>query len=104
MNNKVIKNNILEIVDGVSAEIPTIKNQTILITGGAGFLGLEHAYALSKNRYNIIITDLNIKDLETAKKILEKKISNRNVIFKKMDVTKESDVVKILNNIEKINR
>ena len=75
-------------------------SRTALITGGAGFLGLEHAYALSKNRYNIIITDLNLKDLKTAKKTLEKKISNRNVIFKKMDVTKESDVVKILNYIE----
>ena len=28
--------------------------RTALITGGGGFLGIEHAYALSKENYNII--------------------------------------------------
>ena len=60
-----IKNNIIEIINGISKEIPKIKNQTILITGGAGFLGKNIVWTLQElNRNhntncNIIVVDNN---------------------------------------------
>ena len=89
MNNKVIKNNILEIVDGVSAEIPKIKNQTILITGGAGFLGKNIVWTLQELNKNhntnckIIVVDNYVTGLKDE---LE---DDDNTILLKGDITKE---------------
>ena len=89
MNNKVIKNNILEIVDGVSAEIPKIKNQTILITGGAGFLGKNIVWTLQELNKNhntnckIIVVDNYVTGLKDE---LE---NDENTILLKGDITKE---------------
>lgn len=89
MNNKVIKNNILEIVNGVSAEIPKIKNQTILITGGAGFLGKNIVWTLQELNKNhntnckIIVVDNYVTGLKDE---LE---DDENTILLKGDITKE---------------
>tara|TARA_B100001113_G_scaffold350944_1_gene349077 strand:- start:763 stop:1812 length:1050 start_codon:yes stop_codon:yes gene_type:complete len=89
MNNKVIKNNILEIVDGISAEIPKIKNQTILITGGAGFLGKNIVWTLQELNKNhntnckIIVVDNYVTGLKDE---LE---DDENTILLKGDITKE---------------
>ena len=89
MNNKVIKNNILEIVDGISGEIPKIKNQTILITGGAGFLGKNIVWTLQELNKNhntnckIIVVDNYVTGLKDE---LE---DDENTILLKGDITKE---------------
>jgi len=89
MNNKIIKNNILEIVDGISAEIPKIKNQTILITGGAGFLGKNIVWTLQELNKNhntnckIIVVDNYVTGLKDE---LE---DDENTILLKGDITKE---------------
>ena len=56
--------------------------KTVLHTGEAGFLGIEHTYALSLNDYNIIVTDLSSQNLKTAKDILKRRSPNKNIIFK----------------------
>ena len=55
--------------------------KTALITGGAGFLGIEHTYALSLNDYNIIVTDLSSQNLKKAKSILKRRTPKKNIIF-----------------------
>jgi len=87
--NKIIENNILEIVNGISNEISEIKNQTILITGGAGFLGKNIVWTLQElNRNhstncNIIVVDNYVTGLEDE---LE---NDDNTILMKHDITKE---------------
>ena len=43
-------------------------NKNILITGGAGLLGLEHAAAILEVDGNVILTDVSEGDLSNAKK------------------------------------
>ena len=88
-----IKNNIIEIINGISNEIPKIKNQTILITGGAGFLGKNIVWTLQElNRNhntncNIIVVDNYVTGLDTrGPDDLE---NDDNTTFIKHDITKE---------------
>ena len=41
-----------------------LKGKTALITGAAGLLGYEHAISLLESRANIIISDVNKKNLD----------------------------------------
>jgi len=70
-----------------------IENKTALITGAAGLLGIQHSKALLEIGAQVILTDLNESDLNTAKDFLlnegfsENKISNLI-----MDVTLEKSI------------
>ena len=70
-----------------------IENKTALITGAAGLLGIQHSKALLEIGAQVILTDLNENDLNTAKDFLlnegfsENKISNLI-----MDVTLEKSI------------
>ena len=44
-----------------------LKDKYALITGGAGLLGFEHAFALLETGAKVIITDLNREDPEETK-------------------------------------
>ena len=63
----------------------TIKK--IIITGGAGFIGLNLAYSLSQKNYNVIILD----NLSRGKYdiYLKKLLRRKNVQFIKKNLTKE---------------
>ena len=63
-----------------------LQNKNALITGGAGLLGYEHAFALSECNANIILTDINLSKLKIAKRKLSKIFSNKIIILK-MDVS-----------------
>jgi len=66
---------------------------------GSGMMGQAISYDLLNysNFDNITIADINIKNLESAKKFLK----NSNVIYKKIDVKNKNEIVKIFgkNNI-----
>ena len=68
-----------------------LKNRNAIITGAAGMLGYEHAYALLKCEANIILTDINIKRLSENKKKLCKIFKKEIKIFK-LDVSSEKSV------------
>ena len=50
---------------------PDLKNKNIIITGGHGFLGKQHAEAFAKNGSNIIVLDIskNLKFEQYIKKM-----------------------------------
>ena len=73
--------------------------KTALITGGAGLLGVQHAAAIYEAGGSVVITDLNIFDLE----LIQKKISNISkqgkIHIYKMDVTNKQDIRMVQNNL-----
>lgn len=78
-------------------------NKYSLITGAGGLLGFEHALALADVNSNLVLTDINLKKIKTIKKKLEKKYSKVQILIYKMDVTKESDIKRVLKNLLKKN-
>ena len=77
----------------------SLTGKTALITGGAGLLGVQHAAAIYEAGGSVVITDLNIFDLE----LIQKKISNISkqgkIHIYKMDVTNKQDIRMVQNNL-----
>jgi UDP-glucose 4-epimerase len=69
----------------------------ILITGGTGYIGSHVAVELLKNDHNVFIID-NLSN--SSKNSLEgiKKITNKDFIFKKIDLRNYEDLEAIFNN------
>jgi len=84
----------------MSAKLFDMKNQTALITGASGFLGFTHAFALAELDSNLILTDINDKELLKLKDKILNEFPSLNVLTFKMDVTSESDIEKISNNLK----
>lgn len=71
----------------------------ILVSGGAGYIGSHTCVELLNNHHSVIIADnLSNSKIETINKI--KKISNKDVIFYKIDVTNEIEVEEIFKKHE----
>jgi NAD(P)-dependent dehydrogenase (short-subunit alcohol dehydrogenase family) len=81
-----------------------LSNKLALITGGAGFLGTQHALALSELGCNIFLLDNNYKSLLKKKILFKKRNININII--RLDITKELEIKKsaqfILKKFKKI--
>ncbi|NBO79481.1 MAG: SDR family NAD(P)-dependent oxidoreductase, partial [Actinobacteria bacterium] len=71
-----------------------LKDQVVVITGGAGLLGKEHAKAIIKCDGIPIIADLN---LENAKKVATEVGSNAEAF--QLDVTKENSINELLDSL-----
>ena len=78
-----------------------LKNQFALITGASGLLGYEHAKALLEVNANVIITDIKMKTLEKNLKKLKKSYPLKNIIKQRLDVTKESSVLRCKRYLDK---
>ena len=72
-----------------------------LITGAAGLLGKMHCEAILEMKKNLCITDKNSKGLFKLYKYLKKKFPNREIIYRKLDVTKESQILNLHKNLKK---
>ena len=70
-----------------------------LITGAAGLLGKMHAEAILETGKNICITDINKTNLIKLYKILKKKFPKNEIIYKKLDVTNESQIKNFFKSI-----
>jgi len=64
--------------------------ETILITGGSGFIGSHTCVSLLENSYRLIIIDSNInsssKSIDKVKEIVKHKIKDSQIIFQKGDI------------------
>ena len=72
------------------------KRKTVVITGSARGLGFEMAKLFKENNLNVVISDLNKKNLEKAKEELDKIKTKSNVEYSVCDVTKSKDIEKLI--------
>lgn len=78
-----------------------IENKTALITGAAGLLGIQHSKALLEIGAEVILTDINEADLNTAKDFLLKEGFSKNKISCLiMDVTLEKSIQDALEELQ----
>lgn len=71
--------------------------KTVVITGSARGLGFEMAKVFRKNEINVVISDINEANLEKAKIELEKIESNSKIGLCKCNITKEEDLINLIN-------
>jgi NAD(P)-dependent dehydrogenase (short-subunit alcohol dehydrogenase family) len=64
-----------------------LEGKVALITGASGLLGQEHAHALLESGATVILTDISIGSLETAKNRLCQSFPSGLIFIKVMDVT-----------------
>ena len=79
-----------------------LNKKNALITGGAGLLGPQHALALNELGFNIILIDIDKKNLLLTHNKLKKKIKkNTNILSYHCDISSESQVKKISTELKK---
>lgn len=66
--------------------------KTVVITGSARGLGLEMAKEFRKNNYNVVISDINLENLNKAEDVLKKIKSKAKILVETCDVTKNKDI------------
>ena len=76
-----------------------LKGRIALVTGAAGLLGEKHAEAILDGNGKVILTDINEKLTEKAKRL--QKIYPGEVFHLRLDVTSEKEISKILEKVEK---
>lgn len=78
--------------------------KTVVITGSARGLGFEMAKLFKENDLNVVISDINLENLEKSKKEIEKIKSESKVECLTCDVTKSKDISNLIKfTIEKFN-
>ena len=77
----------------------SLDKKNALITGAAGLLGLEHAAALLEVGATVILTDISVSRLCTAKEILAKQFLNEKIHFFEMDVTSPISIRRLFNQL-----
>ena len=70
----------------------SLKGRTALITGGAGLLGIQHASALLEAGAQIILTDLKMENLWTARNNLCELYDEQLIVLRTMDVTSKDNI------------
>lgn len=75
--------------------------KTVVITGSARGLGLEMAKVFKKNNFNVVISDLMLDNLDSAKKILEDIKTDSKVLSVNCNVTYKEDLVNLIEIADK---
>ena len=73
----------------------SLKDRVALVTGGAGLLGEEHAYALLESGATVILTDIDLRKLKLAKDSLSSHYASSRIITYRMDVTDIDNIMSI---------
>ena len=73
----------------------SLKDRVALVTGGAGLLGEEHAYALLESGATVILTDIDLRKLKLAKDSLSSHYDSSRIITYRMDVTDIDNIMSI---------
>ena len=77
------------------------KIKTALITGGGGLLGPQHAIALAKINFRVILIDINKSKLLISKKKIEKEDQLADVRIFVCDITNEKKLKSLNNELKK---
>lgn len=73
-----------------------MKTRTVVITGSARGLGYEMAKCFRKKNYNVVISDLNKKDIDKAKKEILGIKGKGEVLALVCDITKDKDIINLI--------
>ena len=76
-----------------------LSGKFVLITGGAGLLGIEHARAILSANGNVILWDLDSNQLSDAFTKLLDEYEEKRVFSKVVDVTNESQILDSLKEL-----
>lgn len=75
--------------------------KTVVITGSARGFGYEMLRVFRENNFNCIICDINKESLKEAKNKLEKMQYSGKVLSYQVDITKQEELTKMIENILK---
>ena len=79
-----------------------LQYKTALITGAAGLLGEEHAFALLESGCNLILTDIKLNQLKELKKRLLSKYSDSSIRIFVLDVTSKDSILELHKKLQKL--
>ena len=75
--------------------------KTVVITGSARGLGYEMAKCFRRKNFNVVISDIDKKNIEQAKEELLKVKGTGEVMALVCDITKDKDIVSLINKVRK---
>lgn len=73
-----------------------MKIKTVVITGSARGLGYEMAKCFRKKNYNVVISDLNKKDIDKAKSEILNIKGKGEVLALVCDITQDKDIINLI--------
>lgn len=76
-----------------------LKRRKYIITGGAGFLGIQHARGILQHNGDPILIDISVSSLEKTKKILEEEFSKKILAFN-CNICSEKEVKNLSNTLD----
>ena len=80
-----------------------LKDETALITGASGLLGVEHAKALLESHATVVLTDIDEISLSVVYEDLIKTFDKNRIIYKVMDVTNEENIKAVATELKSLN-
>jgi len=78
-----------------------VKGKIVVITGGGGLLGREFTKAILENGGTVVVSDIDKASTEKAIADISKLKGNANAIFHELDITSESSVNSLIENVSK---
>ena len=98
MKQKIILNDVSEIIDDFKKIIPTLENKSILITGGRGFLGTYFLKTFVEIN-NQLINPMKIYVIDNLVTSKDNDIKYPNVKFIESDISKKIEIKESINYI-----
>ena len=77
-----------------------LKNQVVVITGGAGLIGQEFIKAVVEQNGIAIIADINEELGKSVKESLSKEFNTENIDFVQLDITSKESLQKCINYLD----
>ena len=74
-----------------------LTNKTILVAGGAGYLGSQLCEAILLHSGNICIADINVEKINSLKNSLTKKFPENKIFSTKLDIRNENSIIECVN-------
>jgi NAD(P)-dependent dehydrogenase (short-subunit alcohol dehydrogenase family) len=75
----------------------SLKDKTIIITGGAGLLGSTFSKVCAEYGANVVIVDIDEEKANELVEQIKKETGNNNIIFQKCNVTNIKDIQNLIN-------